>query len=98
MCSWHHDWKTDAGLRLCGLALCGVSYLAIHSIMALRSADGQLQQDGLALFLAAAGFVCASVGASLEVLGRHIFDEVEISENWQARPSAAIYPAKRPVS
>lgn len=34
---------------------------------------------------AAAAFLCASVGATLTVLGAHIFDRVEVSARWAVR-------------
>lgn len=94
MDDWHHDWKTDIGLRLCGTMSCGISYLAIHSLMALRLANGQLPEGVLPFFLAAVGFLCASAGAVLLSLGHHIFDQVEISERWRAKPPAMDHPAK----
>lgn len=80
MRGWHHDRKVDIGLRLCGVASCGLSYLAIHSLMTLRLADGQLPQGALTFFLAAFGFLCASGGAMLLSVGHHIFDQIEISK------------------
>ncbi|NIJ64257.1 hypothetical protein FHR20_001188 [Sphingomonas leidyi] len=94
MDDWHHDWKTDIGLRLCGATSCGISYLAIHSLMALRFADGHLPQGALPFFLAAVGFLCASGGAVLLGLGHHIFDQVEISERWRTKPRAESHSAK----
>lgn len=83
-----HDWKTDIELRLCGAASCGVSYLAIRSLMALHLSESQMSQSALPFFLAGIGFLCASAGAAVLVLGHHIFDQVEISERWRTKPSA----------
>lgn len=94
MHDWHHDWKTDIGLRLCGTASCGISYLAIHSLMALRLGDGQVPEGVLPWFLATVGFLCASGGAMLLCLGHHIFDQVEISERWRTKPPAESPSAK----
>lgn len=88
MRKWHHDWKTDIALRLCGALSCGISYLAINALLALRLANGQLPDGALPFILAAAGFLCASAGSALFALGHHIFDEVEISRRW--RTSAII--------
>lgn len=82
MRDWHNNWKTDIGLRLCGLTSCGVSYLAIRMLMALRLPDSQLPQTALPFLFAAIGFLCASTGAGLLFLGHHIFDQVEISQRW----------------
>jgi len=83
MHSWKRDWRTDLGLRLFGIASCGVSCLAINTLTRLRLPDGHIPPDILAFALAAAGFLCASAGAVLLFLGRHIFDEVEISPRWR---------------
>ena len=79
----HHNWKTDIGLRLCGFASCGVSFLAIRTLMALRLSDAQLPQAALPFLLAALGFLCASAGAGLLCLGHHVFDQVEINQRWR---------------
>jgi len=92
MGDWHHDWKTDIGLRLCGLTSCGVSYLAICGLMALRLPDDQLPLTALPFLLAAIGFLCASAGVGLLVIGHHIFDKVEISQRWWA----TLPPTTRP--
>ncbi len=83
MRKWHHDWKMDIALRLCGSLSCGISYLAINALLALRIANGQLPDGALPFILAAAGFLCASAGSVLLALGHHIFDEVEISPRWR---------------
>ncbi len=92
MRDWYHQRKTDAVLRVCGMASCAIGFFAIRSLVALRSADNQLPNGPLPLVLAAAGFACASLGAALLVLGHHIFDKVEVSARWHAPPS----PTKRP--
>lgn len=84
----HHDWKTDIGLRLCGVTSCGLSCLSVYSLIAVQLADGQLSQGALPFFLAAAGFLCASAGAVLLSFGHHIFDQVEISPRWRTKPPA----------
>ncbi len=81
---WHQDWKTDIALRAGGAASCGISYLAIWALVGLRLGDGQLPDGVLPFVLAAAGFLCVSVGSALLALGHHIFDEVEISQRWQS--------------
>lgn len=89
MHSWKQDWRTDIGLRLSGMGSCGVSFLMIDALMGLRLPDGQMPQDVLTFALAAAGFLCASAGTVLLSQGRHIFDEVEISQRWRLTQSTA---------
>lgn len=83
MRNWHHDWKTNIALRLWGAVSCGISCLAIGALIALHFANGQLPDGALSFILTAIGFLCASAGLVLLVLGYHIFDEVEISPLWQ---------------
>lgn len=93
MRNWQHHRKTDIALRLCGAILCGLSYLAITALVAMRLADGQLPDGALPLLLAGAVFLCASAGSALLVLGHHIFDEIEISQHWQTLPPPDDSPA-----
>ena len=86
MQGWHHRRTTDLGLRLGGVALCGVAWLAIRTLLHMRLAPWSASPGLLALGLAALGFVGASAGAALLSIGHHIFDEVVIGERWRTRP------------
>jgi hypothetical protein len=80
MLSWRYRPK-DIALRLCGAALCGLSYLSTHVLVGLGLAEPGM----LAFALAGTAFLSASLGATLLALGDHIFDEVEIAERWRTR-------------
>lgn len=86
MRNWHHHKRTDIGLRLCGVALWGLAALAARDLAALHLTQTYAAPDIEIALLAAAGFLCASLGAVLVTQGRHIFDRVEIGERWRARP------------
>ena len=76
MDAWHRSWKVDIGLRLFGLMLCGIAYLAIHRLFAF-SFDAH--KPGIIAFaLATGGFVSASAGSAMLCLGKHWFDEIEV--------------------
>ncbi|WP_447753090.1 hypothetical protein [Sphingopyxis fribergensis] len=81
----HHGKRIDFGLRLGGAALGILSALAVSSLAALHLSGPHPDPGVGALLLAAAAFLCASLGATLLTQGRHIFDRIEISERWQAR-------------
>lgn len=85
MQDWHHRRSTDLGLRLGGVALCGVSWLAIRTLVHTRLAPWPASPGLMAFGLAAVGFICASAGAALLSIGHHIFDEIEIGERWRTR-------------
>jgi hypothetical protein len=94
----YDDWKADLGLRLCGLASCGVSCIAIGTLAALRLPDSpQREPVLLLLLLAGIGFLCASVGIALLLLGRHLFDQVEISQRWRTIPPAGSALTEAPL-
>ena len=79
MIAWHRTWKADLGLRVIGLILCALAYAACTRLAAL-----QPHAVGVAAFaLAATGFLTGSAGAAMTVVGRHLFDEIEISARWR---------------
>jgi hypothetical protein len=81
MAAWHRSRRADLGLRALGLGLCAVAYLAIARLVAIAQ---PLQTAGaLAFVLAAIGFLGASAGSAMTLLGNHLFDEIEISAHWQ---------------
>jgi hypothetical protein len=82
MAAWHQSWRADIGLRLSGILLGGVAYLALVRLIALPVAPHHA--DALAYGLAAIGVVCTSAGSACVMLGRHLFDEIEVSSRWQA--------------
>ncbi|NLS27109.1 hypothetical protein S2M10_21020 [Sphingomonas sp. S2M10] len=83
MTAWHRSRRADLGLRALGLGLCAVAYFAVARLAALA----QPLQAGsmMGLVLAAIGFVCGSIGSAMTMLGRHLFDEVQLSTRWQHR-------------
>lgn len=83
---WHQDKRTDIGLRFAGAALWGLAWLAAGQLAALHLMQTHADPDMWAALLAAAAFLCASLGAVLITQGRHIFDRVEISERWRIIP------------
>lgn len=84
----HQDRRTDIGLRLIGAALWGLAWLAARQLAALHLTQSHADPDMWAAALAAASFLCASLGAVLVSQGCHIFDRVEISERWRVIPSS----------
>lgn len=41
----------------------------------------------LAYGIAAIGFMAASAGSALTILGHHLFDEIEVSARWRGPPT-----------
>lgn len=83
MRGWHHDWRTDIGMRAGGVALCGAAWLAVRTLAHLRFPSLPASPGPLAFALAFAGFVTASAGTAMLALGHHLFDQVEVSERWR---------------
>jgi hypothetical protein len=82
----HRQRHVDLGLRAVGALLCCIAYVAIAHLVAMhirpRSAGA------IAYGLATAGFLSASAGSAMTVLGHHLFDAIEVSQRWQHRPQA----------
>lgn len=83
MAAWHRSRRVDIVLRAMGLLLCWVSYAAIARLVALHPLP---EKAGvLAYGVAATGFIAASAGSALTLLGHHLFDEIEVSARWRGR-------------
>ncbi len=75
----------DLGLRGAGLALVLLSIAAIHWLTILVHAGGRHEGTPLELLLALVGFVGASIGSGLLMIGAHIHDPIEVSGRWRRR-------------
>ena len=73
-----HRLRTDLSLRASGVLLLAIAVTALHLLARLNP-----QTSALAIPLATIGFLCASAGAMLAIVGHHIHDRVEISARWQ---------------
>ncbi|WP_294251485.1 hypothetical protein [uncultured Sphingomonas sp.] len=83
MAAWHRSRRADLGLRALGLGFCAMAYLAIARLVALS--HPQQAASALGIALAAIGVVCGIVGSALTMLGKHLFDDVQVSTRWQHR-------------
>jgi len=70
--------RTDLSLRASGILSLAIAVVAIHTLARLHPQTG-----ALAFLLATMGFVCASAGAMLLVVGERIHDDVQISARWR---------------
>lgn len=70
--------RTDLSLRASGILSLTIAATAIHTLARLHPPTG-----ALALLLAAIGFLCASGGVMLVIVGRHIHDRVQVSARWR---------------
>lgn len=83
MTAWYRSRRADLGLRASGLLLCGIAYTAVSRLSAMHISP---QTAGVfAYAFAAIGFLTASAGSALVLVGRHLFDEIEVSERWRPR-------------
>lgn len=82
MVRWHRTRRGDLGLRAMALALLTVSYLAISHLIAIAPLPPEKAGGAASLALAAIGFLCASAGSAMAILGHHLFDEVAVSARW----------------
>ncbi len=79
------DRLTDLGLRASGLALVALAALVLRTLYHRAGPGSPLQPGALEVLLATVGFLSASAGAALIVVGHHIFDQVRISQRWAYR-------------
>lgn len=86
MTAWHRSWRADIGLRILGLTLCAIAYQALAHLVGMRPPAAPHQSGPLAYLLAAIGFMSASAGTALALLGKHLFDQVEVSARWRILP------------
>jgi len=79
---WYQRTGAGALLRVAGMGILATGYFAAIWLQS-RATAGALNGDPLAYLLAAAAFLCGSVGSALAVLGTHIFDRVEVAQRWR---------------
>ena len=88
---WHDRKYSGALLRATGLLLLTVAFLVARNLFS--APDAHARSEPLCYLLAGVGVASASIGAALFVLGRHLFDEVELSSRWTIyRPGRARRP------
>jgi hypothetical protein len=78
--AWHDRKYADPALRLAGLGLLCVALLVGRHLFAAPDPQGKVTAS--AYLLALIGVASACAGAAMAVLGRHLFDDVELSERW----------------
>lgn len=83
MSGWHRSGWGDAALRLSGAALCALSYITFVRLVAWGHVAAKGASLVTPLGLGTIGFLSASAGAAMLLLGRHLFDEVEVSSRWR---------------
>ncbi len=85
MANWRGRRDVDLALRLAGLLLGG---LAFHlSALLARHLHGHAAGGvgAIDLLLATLLFLSGSAGAALFFIGRHLLDEVRVSQRWARR-------------
>lgn len=87
----------DASLRAAGAVLLLVCCLTMAWLFGRAGHRPPAGTSGLHYLAAMLGVVCFSTGAVLLALGRHVFDEVEVSQRWTRRSVRCAAP-RRPVA
>ena len=89
MRTWHRSRKTTVGLRVVGMALCGLAWASIT-----RLASYPPDSLGLiAYLLAGLGMISMSAGGALTFLGPRLFTPVRVSARWRHNRAAPSRPA-----
>ena len=95
MPSWAAGRRGDSLLRVGGLLLLAVSFLAIGTLLRLHAGAEGFYPGLVSAALAAIGFLGGSCGSALVALGHHLWDEVEIAERWRPRLPRGASPCSR---
>lgn len=90
--SWNGK-RADHIVRLGGIALILLAALCIRVLVGGGHVVGQ--PTPLEILVGAGAFVGMSSGACLTVLGRHLFDQVEISRPWSSPPRVTNFQSDR---
>ncbi len=78
---WYDGRYASLLLRLAGVGLLVFAWFAGYALFH-RTALGSIDRDAIAFLLAALIFLLGSAGAALALLGRHLFDRVELARQW----------------
>jgi hypothetical protein len=79
--AWHERKFTGLALRFAGLTLIVIAWRLGHPLFA--APDPQAKLRALPYLLALVWIVSSCVGSALAVLGRHLFDPVELPSRWK---------------
>jgi cytochrome c oxidase assembly factor CtaG len=81
--AWHQKTGAAILLRVAGVAILALAWLAAAALHSRAMAAGAPTRDAVAWLLACSAFLCGSAGAGLAVLGPHIFDRIQVSRRWR---------------
>jgi len=74
-------WRQGLAIRFLGVGLCVIAWRSIAQLIVMTGHGGRAGLAGYAL--ATIGFLFASLGSALAVLGEHVSDEVQVSARWR---------------
>jgi hypothetical protein len=77
---WYERKYASLLLRLAGLLLLAVAVLIGRHLFGVADPSGKIRAG--AYLLALIGMASACAGAALTMLGRHLFDQVELPARW----------------
>jgi hypothetical protein len=82
---WHERKYVGLALRLAGLILGAIAWRLGHHLFAIPDPRAKLRP--LSYLLALVWVMSACAGSALAVLGRHLFDPVELPARWRIHPA-----------
>jgi len=92
---WHERKYVGLALRSAGLILIAIAWRLGHHIFAVPDPEAKLRP--LSYLLALMWIVSACTGSALAVLGRHLFDPVELPARWRIHHPAPRKADQRPA-
>ncbi|MCW0196703.1 hypothetical protein [Sphingopyxis sp.] len=86
MRKWQETLAANLGLRIGGLALLVIGWLAAVRLHGLALAAPARDATSFMMLLAAAAFLCESAGSALLFVGPGLWEAAEVSERWRRPP------------
>lgn len=80
---WYESFPANLGLRVSGMILLVFSFLAAGSLHERTVTTAPHNATFMMLLLAAATFICGSLGSALLVVGPRLWEPVEVAERWR---------------
>ncbi|WP_428630198.1 hypothetical protein [Sphingopyxis sp.] len=88
MKKWHETLAANLGLRVGGLALLAVGWLAAVRLHQMALTTSARDATSFMMLLSAIVFICGSAGSALLFVGPGLWETVEVSERWRRLPSS----------
>lgn len=95
MTIWHERPGADLILRLSGMLLLGCAWLLGLWMAALVRRHAPHEATPLEMLMGMLMFAAGSLGAATLALGKHLFENTQVSERWATKVTSQYYSGQR---